>query len=646
MARARRARRTAWIAVAVSLAGAPTAEAVIAPPVTLDGPSADVLEVGGVALASDGTGGIAFRKRVDGRSHVFAARFVGGRWLAAQRVDLGQRFDSTWPRIAAGDGGRLMVVWAQEAGPGDDRLFSAVLERGASRFGPPVRIDLDIGEATTTYPSVAMSPGGVAYVTYLVVTRTADELAAAGVGAGYVGAEVRAARWRGTTWSALGALNRDPDGVLRAPAPGATPVVVVGDTGTGLLAFQEPDDELVDRIWARRLFGTTVGIPLQVSPPRVGDATAGPADGFDAAAGGIAFGAVAYRQAPGPGDPAGPTRVLVNALPEATDESAQTFRGPQQVAAAAPGELGVPSLAATASGDVHTAVAHGAGATLVTSDLGRIRGTEVAAADLASRTGDVELGAGPLGRLALAWPAAGPGGEGVLVQERAPGRPPASAFVAGAGAGGPVAGLDVAGTPHGDLLVGFRQGGDTTGQVVAAFVDAPPRDFTVAVPDRPVRPERARVTWDGAVAVPGGVRYEVFADGRRVASGLRGRTWRPDPRGLGTGVLDVVVRAVDDRGQVTAAEPRPLEIDATPPRVTIRARPGRRIEVRVRDGGRGPASGVAANTVRVSLGGGRRAAGRTFVLRRLPSAGRRRVVVVAADRAGNRQEVEQWVRVR
>ena len=33
---------------------------------TIDGPSADVVDLGGVAMAEDGTGGLVYRKRADG----------------------------------------------------------------------------------------------------------------------------------------------------------------------------------------------------------------------------------------------------------------------------------------------------------------------------------------------------------------------------------------------------------------------------------------------------------------------------------------------------------------------------------------------------------------------------------------------------
>ncbi len=113
-------------------------------------------------MAPDGTGGIVYRKRVDGHVHIFAAQFDGKGWRAPQRVDVGQRFDSSWPAIGAGNGGRLVVAWVQEFGPSSDRLYSAALDPGARRFQAPVPVDLNVGEATGTWPSVAMNTNGSA----------------------------------------------------------------------------------------------------------------------------------------------------------------------------------------------------------------------------------------------------------------------------------------------------------------------------------------------------------------------------------------------------------------------------------------------------------------------------------------------------
>src|SRR4051794_32339338 len=213
-------------------------------------------------MAPDGTGGVVYRKRVDGRTHIFASQFDGKSWRAPQRVDSGQPFDSSWPAIGAGNGGRLVVAWVQEFGPSSDRLYSAGLDPGATRFQAPVPVDLNVGESTGTYPSLAMNAGGAAVIAYLVMQAPTSAEPP-----GYARGELRVARYDGTYWSGVGfPLNRNVQAPLRLPVAGASPRVAIDATGNGILAWQEPDDQFIDRIWARRLFGANAGIATQVSP--------------------------------------------------------------------------------------------------------------------------------------------------------------------------------------------------------------------------------------------------------------------------------------------------------------------------------------------------------------------------------------------
>ena len=61
---------------------------------------------------------------------------------------------------------------ATEFGADSDRMYSATLGPGAERFQAPLPIDLNIGEATATWPALAMNRGGTAYLVYRVVTDT------------------------------------------------------------------------------------------------------------------------------------------------------------------------------------------------------------------------------------------------------------------------------------------------------------------------------------------------------------------------------------------------------------------------------------------------------------------------------------------
>ena len=131
---------------------------------------------------------------------------------------MGQEFDSYWPRIAAGDGGRLVVTWAEEFGPQVDRMYSATLDPGADGFQKPLPIDVAIGEATATYPSLAMNRGGAAYLVYRLVQEEA------GLPPGYVRSDTRIARYRAPLWTVLGSLaDRNPAQPVATPRPRTRP---------------------------------------------------------------------------------------------------------------------------------------------------------------------------------------------------------------------------------------------------------------------------------------------------------------------------------------------------------------------------------------------------------------------------------------
>ncbi|MGC1851641.1 MAG: hypothetical protein WA687_04290, partial [Solirubrobacterales bacterium] len=68
----------AAIACLILLVAPVTAGAVVSDVQPIDGPSADVIDVADAAMSEDGTGGIVWLRRVDGRSHVFAAQYRGG----------------------------------------------------------------------------------------------------------------------------------------------------------------------------------------------------------------------------------------------------------------------------------------------------------------------------------------------------------------------------------------------------------------------------------------------------------------------------------------------------------------------------------------------------------------------------------------
>ncbi|MGK2939326.1 MAG: hypothetical protein ACSLFR_16235 [Solirubrobacteraceae bacterium] len=634
------------LACALAWAGASPASAVISDAQTLEGPSADLVEVGGVAMAEDGTGGVVYVKAAEeGRNHVYAAQFVDGTWRAPQRVDIGttQRFASSWPAIAAGNDGRLLVVWVQEFGD-VDRMYSAYLGAGARRFQPPIPIDLNVGDsALGVYPSVSMNRGGQAYVAYRVITDAEPSTAPPGMVLG----ELRLARFTGEFWSQYGIpLNRNPAAPQRRPALENAPKIRTDLQGNAVLAWQESDDAFVDRIYARRIFPSTTGIALQVSPADLGGPLRGNASQFDLDVSGFGQAAIAYRQEPAQGSPLGLTpRLLVAEAADVFQESAKTF-GP-----AVPADGGIP--AGQSPGAVAVAVAEGGyvaafgiegQAVTVASEQGRIGsrarlGSQVSALDPVPV---VDLA--PSGAAAFAWRFSSGGRGFVTARERRPDGVVTDKRLTEA-RGGAVRALRMAGSGAGDGLVTFLQGEGAAAQVVAASIDAPPETFTVQTPvDFTNERRRYDLRWDPAVHAIGGVRYTITVDDDTVAENLGSLRHALRLTRLDDGVRTVQVVAVDSAGQETTSVPAELKLDRRAP--VVRWQPGRgRVRIVISDGPRGQVSGVDTATVRMVRGGKTVARGRRTITKSLPR-GRHRLTIVAADRAGNRRRVTRAVRIR
>ena len=73
----------------------------------IDGPSADIRALGDLDLARDGTGALAYVKRVDGVDRVFVSRFERGAFQPPERVDAALPGPSSQPVVGASDSGRL-----------------------------------------------------------------------------------------------------------------------------------------------------------------------------------------------------------------------------------------------------------------------------------------------------------------------------------------------------------------------------------------------------------------------------------------------------------------------------------------------------------------------------------------------------------
>src|SRR5690606_17888097 len=122
------------------------------------------------------------------------------------------------------------------------------------------------------------------------------------LGSGYVTSQIKLARFNGSRWSGLGVpVNRVPSSPLRLPTAATAPQVAIAADGAAVVAWQEPDESLVDRVWARRVFGSRLGTVLAVSPSAIdGVPQRGASDALAVGISNFGRAVVAVRQQPDP----------------------------------------------------------------------------------------------------------------------------------------------------------------------------------------------------------------------------------------------------------------------------------------------------------------------------------------------------------
>ena len=636
--------RAALLALAALSMLASRAQAEVAPATTLDGPSAAILDVDGAALADDGSGGVLYRTQVGGQPHLFVSRYQDGHWLAPIQADAGQPFGASFPTIAAGSGGRLLVVWAEPYATVDQathyELMSAVLDPGAEGFGPAVQVDSnDIGDGSAAYPSLSMAPDGQAYLVYRVVTNTLANANGSNVGPLRPGDElidVRVASFNGLSWSSLGTVNNFPQLSMRRPTASNAPQIGITPTGSAVVVWQEPDSSGTARIWARRVFGTTLGLVLQVSPTSAGgrpiDADA---DAPALAVGPFGEARVAYRLRGGTGSPFGNSRMFLNDLPSTVDPRGSSFLGATSIDGG--NTLGPPALSLDPAGSFRLAYTDDGNARLLSgSTTGNGAPTTLGAAN-----GDPALSTvDPSGGGVSAWPARGGSGLPVVAvrQDYSAGYQTAQLS---APISGPLDGVSLGQSTLGDALIAFRQGPAGQSQVMATVTRAPPGGFTVDTPANWVKPSRLSISWDPAPEAVGAVRYRILVDGQPRSGVTYSTHTQLQAGGLGDGIRQLRVLAIDSAGQQTISGESALKVDGNPPQVQVRRLHGRQVRARIFD----RQSGAVKRSASIAWGDGKRTNGALTASHRYARPGRYVIVVRSSDRVGNHRTAHLRVQV-
>lgn len=561
-------------------AAAQEAQAIIQPAVTIDGPSAEIVGFGNVAMASDGSGGVAYLKRVDGVAHVFVARYSHKKWQAPMELDAEDPFPASDPRIGAAEGGELLVVWITPFESIDEkpvyRLVSALLPSDSTEFQAPVTVDRNVGDGDETSPQLAMSSTGAADVVYRVVVQQGEGESIPLLRPGDVAEQVRVARFTGQRWVDLGEINHDPGLSMRPPSPANAPQIAISGSGNGIVVWQEPETNGVAMIWARRLFGSSAGYAMPVSAtsfdgaPLTADADA-PAVAYSR----LGQADVAYRQLGGPGSPLPGPRVFLNVLPSGEAKSGTEFLGAQLVDAQVPdgeqAQVGRPSVNVDEAGAVSLLydddgtprVIEGGELTLTPAfDLGApFVGSALASASELSPVSAVN----PEGGGVFAWPSADSHGHpGVAIREDFSEGGVQTALVSGT-AGGPIGEISAGRSGLGDALVAFEQGPPGDAAIVAARVTAPPGRFFFSVPHGWIKPSQASVEWSTSSSANGPLTYTVVLDGHELATPAGATSMALVPPELPDGVHKVQMLVTDANGESMLTAPQRLLIGKPPP---------------------------------------------------------------------------------
>jgi hypothetical protein len=570
----------------------------------VDGPSADIQSLGDLDVARDGTGALAYVKRVGGIDHVFVSRLVDGAFQAPEQVDVGLGGAGSEPTVAASDGGRLVVAFASGGG-----VFSAVRPAGAPGFAALQQIS-----AAGSDPDAEMSINGVAYLTW---SSNGDVLAA------------RLER-NGVSFNGLpGAL--DINQAATAGTGAGRPKVAVAADGIATVVWGESG-----HVYARRIFE----LRLSTAPQELGDGADSPEISAEDDS---SFAWVTFRQ----GGLAVARRLLGSQFDppvaiegfEGTDSVHLAMNG-RGVGYAAVGGTSTQAYGAVLKDDVfNPGVVIGAGATV--PPIGAAAASETGDGLVAFQQGEANGGSSIHARPYDYVPASRvvtPPGADVALSNPALG--PTDA------ARGLLAGADRAG----DIVVAFVQGVGAGSQIVAASFDRAPGSFRGSTTSKFRKFARPPLKWGAAFELWGPITYTVLIDDKPV--GQTASTGITVPTVVKDGLHRWRVVATDRRGQTSSTPSRNIRVDATPPKISFRVSGSRKrgkfvkVAARVSDASGTAAKASGLKVVRISFGDGSRAIAGRRASHRYAHSGKVTVSVTAGDKAGNLRTVERRITIR
>lgn len=624
------------VAVLASLAGAGSAAAqqpAVLPAQTIAGPAAGVVSLGGIAIARDGTGAIAYLAQTGGATHVFVSRLSGGSFGPPVQADAGLAAASSQPVIAAGNGGELQCAFVN----GGELYVTQAPSAGAPLAAPQALY------AGAQNPSISMSNFGKAYLAF----------AATGDG----GEDVRVAYFDTHAWSLVpGPFNARP-GDDAGTGSGRPGVVAAGD-GVGIVAWGEGG-----HVYARRVWGVQLGAAAtQLDPPSVGGAAVTGTAFPEVAAGGNSSYVDVVFQASVDAGAAPQTRDLIARLRAEATLPAVPFDGIGTVGGTQGGDsAGVPALSMNEYGRGFAAAADLSSGEVIAAPLAT---NGAPGAPAAVGTAPVGVDAHPTPAAAglisnlLAWQAGTSAADAEIVASYAPdGSQLGQPLPLSGPSGGPpqaAAGLGVGGDSEGDAAVAWVQGAPGALAVEAAQMLQPPGQAAPTARLSYVRNAQPRLAWNAAREQWGPLTYTVTLDGSPV--GQTTGTSLVVPVALVDGPHVWQVGAANPAGQTSVGPVATVFVDTAPPllRIGFTGRPRARRELALRVNAQdvpppeagAQASGIAKVTVRWGDGTPVLSAARLGRARHVyKRAGLYRLVVTASDRAGNATRIVRYVRV-
>jgi PKD domain len=570
----------------------------------VDGPSADIQSLGDLDVARDGTGALAYVKRVGGIDHVFVSRLINGAFQAPEQIDAGLGGAGSQPTVAASDGGRLVVAFASGGG-----VFSAVRPAGAPGFAALQQIS-----AAGADPDIEMSINGVAYLTW---ASNGDVLTA------------RLER-NGVSFNGVpGVL--DINQAATAGTGTGRPKVAVAADGVATVVWGESG-----HVYARRIFE----LRLSTAPQDLGDGADSPEI---AAEDDSSFAWVTFRQN---GIAVG-RRLLGSQFdppvpigPEAADSVHLAMNGRGVGYAAIGGAATDGAYGAVLKDDLFNAglvIGGGWNVAPIGAPAVAENGDGLVAFQQGDASGGRSVNARPYDYVPASR-AVTPPGEDVPLSNPALG--PTDA------ARGLLAGADRAG----DIVVAFVQGVGAGSQIVAAGFDRAPGSFRGNTTSKFRKFARPPLKWGPAFELWGPITYTVLIDDSPV--GQTTSTGITVPTVVKDGLHRWRVVATDRRGQTSATPSRNIRIDATPPKISFRVsgtrKRGRFVKVaaQVSDASGTAAKAAGLKAVRIAFGDGSRAIAGRRAAHRYAHSGKVTVRVTASDKAGNVRTVKRRISIR